>query len=203
MKIDPTELDWHKSHELLTNAVAPRPIAFVSTVGENGIYNLAPYSYFSAISTTPMVVGFSQGRKPMGQKKDTLVNIEFSKEFVIGIVTESIAYYMVKTSRAYPADVDEFKEVGLTPAKADLIKPPLIAESPINMECRLLQILEFGQASRINSFVIGEVVLIHIKDEYVSDGRLQPQKLKIVGRMAGHGRTYCRTTEMFDIKRPD
>ena len=201
MKIDPQDLSWYNSHELLTGLVTPRPIAFVSTIDKDGVYNIAPYSYFTAICNSPMVVGFSQGRKGKGQKKDTLLNIEFGKEFVISVVTEDLADAMVQTSRAYPIDVDEFKETGLTPIKADQVKAPLLAESPINMECRLLQILEFGNAPRKNEFVIGEVVRVHIKDEFMVDGQLQPLKLKVIGRLSGHGAAYCRTTDFFEIKR--
>jgi len=201
MKINPKDLDWYNSHELLTNIITPRPIAFVSTIGSDGVYNLAPYSYFTAICNTPMIVGFSQGRKSKGQKKDTLVNIENNKEFVIAVVTEDIAEAMVKTARPYPIDVDEFQETRLTPAAADRVKPPLLAESPINMECRLVQILEFGKAPRQNSFVIGEILRVHIKDEYLADNELQPQKLKVIGRLGGHGKMYCRTTDLFNIQR--
>lgn len=201
MKIDPQSLDWYNSHELLTGLVTPRPIAFVSTIDQDGVYNIAPYSYFTAICNMPMVVGFSQGRKSKGQKKDTLQNIEFSKEFVINVVTEDLAEAMVQTSRAYPIGVDEFKETGLTAIKAELVGAPMLAESPINMECRLLQILEFGNAPRKNEFVIGEVVRVHIKDEFMADGQLQPLKLKIIGRLSGHGKAYCRTTGIFEIKR--
>jgi flavin reductase (DIM6/NTAB) family NADH-FMN oxidoreductase RutF len=200
-KIDPQDLSRYDAHELLTGMVTPRPIALVSTIGKNGVYNIAPYSYFTAICNHPMIVGFSQGRKSKGQKKDTLQNIEFSKEFVINAVTEELAEAMVQTARAYPIDVDEFKETGLTPVKADLVEAPLLVESPINMECRLLQILEFGKESQKHEFVIGEVVRVHIKDAFMVDGQLQPLKLRVIGRLSGHGRTYCRTTDIFDIRR--
>lgn len=201
MKLDPKNLNWHQSHELLTGMVTPRPIAFVSTIGQNGIYNLAPYSYFSVICNVPMLVGFALGRKSKGQKKDTLVNIELSKEFVINIVTESLADAMAQTARAYPIDVDEFKEAGLTSVAAELVRAPLLAESPVSMECKLIQILEFGDAPRKGNFVIGEVVRVHIKDEYLKDGQLQPLELKVIGRLGGKVKHYCRTTDIFKIDR--
>ena len=203
MKINPRDLNWHKAHELLTCVVTPRPIAFVSTIDKDGVYNLAPYSYFSPICNLPMIVGFSLGRKSKGEKKDTLLNVEFSKEFVINIVTETLANPMVKTAKAFPIHVDEFKEVGLTPIKADLVKPPMVAESPINMECRLMQILEFGVDPKKNNFVIGEVVRVHIKDEFVVEDQIQAPKLKVIGRLGREGRSYCRTTDIFEIQRPD
>jgi len=149
----------------------------------------------------PMIVGFSIARKVNEQKKDTLVNIELQKEFVICVVTEDLAPPMIKSATAYPIHVNEFKEAGLTPVNADIVAAPLVLESPINMECRLLQILEFGREPRKNEFVVGEVVKVHIKDEFIVDGQLQPLKLKVIGRLSGHGKTYCRTTEIFEITR--
>ena len=108
---------------------------------------------------------------------------------------------MNKASATYPSHVDEFREVGLTPVKADLVKPPMVGESPINMECRLTKILEFGTPPRCNSFVIGEVVLVHIKDEIYVNDEIQADKLKLVGRLGGE--LYCRTTDVFEMKRPD
>jgi len=201
MKINPKELNRHQAHDRLTEMVMPRPIAFVSTIGKDGVFNLAPYSYFSPLSNTPMIVGFSIGRKKDGQKKDTLVNIERQKDFVIAVVSESIAHPMVKTAAAYAIDIDEFEKAGLTPAKADLVAPPLVAESPINMECRLVQILEFGELPHQNSFVIGEVVQVHVKDEFITRNQIDALKLKLIGRLGGKGKAYCRTTDIFNIKR--
>ncbi len=143
LKIDPVNLDWRDSHELLVGAVVPRPIAFVSTIGEDGVFNVAPYSFFTSVAVKPMFIGFTAGWKSDGHKKDTLVNIEFSRDFVVNVVTETLAESMNQASAGYPSDMDEFKEVGLTPVKADIVKSPMVAESPINMECRLVQILEF------------------------------------------------------------
>ena len=200
MKIDLAKLDIMGAHELMVGAVLPRPIAWVSTIGEDGVYNLAPFSYFSALSTKPAVVGFGVGRNRDGRKKDTLVNVEFSKDFVINIVTEAIGAAMNQTSGEYPSHVDEFKEAGLTAIKSDLVKPPRVAESPVNLECRLLQILQFGEAPRINSFVIGEVLLAHVRDELCKDGVIQGDRLKAVGRMGED--FYCRTMDRFEMKRP-
>jgi flavin reductase (DIM6/NTAB) family NADH-FMN oxidoreductase RutF len=200
VKIDLANLDLAGAHELLVGAVLPRPIAFVSTVGEDGIYNLAPFSYFTVLSSRPAVVGFGIGRKRDGRKKDTLVNIEFSKDFVINIVTESIAKAMNQASGEYPSHVDEFKEVGLTPVKSDSVKPPRVAESPVNLECRLLQILEFGRPPRPSSFVIGQILRAHVKDELWENGVIQADKLKAIGRLGED--FYCRTMDRFEMKRP-
>ena len=200
MKIDPTTLDRKTAHEIMVGAALPRPIAFVSTIGENGIYNLAPFSFFIPMSVKPAIVGVGIGRKRDGSKKDTLVNIEFAKDFVVNVVTESLAEAMNQTAGEYPPEVDEFEVAKLTPVKADRVRSPLVAESPVKMECRLLQILEFGQFPAINNFVIGEVVLVHVMDEFWAHGDIQSPRVKAIGRMGGD--LYCRTTDVFEMKRP-
>ena len=200
MKIDPATLDRKTSHDIMVGAALPRPIAFISTLGANGIYNLAPYSFFIPMAAKPAIVGVGIGRKRDGSKKDTLVNIEFARDFVINVVTESLAEAMNQTAGEYPPEVDEFAVAKLTPVKAELVKSPLVAESPVKMECRLLQILEFGQFPGINNFVIGEVVQVHVKDELWVDGEIQSSRLRAVGRMGGD--LYCRTTDVFEMKRP-
>lgn len=200
MKIDPSSLDWKEAHELLVGAVLPRPIAFISTVGEDGINNVAPFSFFTSISVKPAYIGFSIGRYREGRKKDTLVNIEFSKDFVINVVTEEIVDAMNQASKDYPSNVDEFKEVGLTPVKGDLVKSPMVAESPVNMECRLVKILEFGETPRINHFVIGEVLRVHVRDDIWVNNIIKADRLKAIGRLGEE--LYCRTTDMFEKKRP-
>lgn len=199
MKIDPANLEWKEAHELLVSTVMPRPIALVSTIGEDGVFNVAPFSFFAPVATKPMLVGFETGWKKDGRKKDTLVNIEFSRDFVINVVDEALAEAANQASGNYPSYVDEFKEVGLTTVKADIVKPPMVAESPINLECRLVQILEFGDAPRRASFIIGEVVRVHIKDElHVSDEMLV-SGWKAVGHMGGE--LWCRTRDIFELKR--
>jgi len=200
MKIDPATLDRKTAHEIMVGAALPRPIAFISTIGENGIYNLAPYSFFIPMSVKPAIVGVGIGRKRDGSKKDTLVNIEFTGDFVINVVTESLAEAMNQTAGEYPPEVDEFRVSKLTPGKADFVKSPMVGESPIKMECRLLQILEFGEFPGMNNFVIGKVVQVHVKDEFWANGDIQSSRLKTIGRMGGD--LYCRTTDVFEMKRP-
>ncbi len=194
MKIDPQNLDWKHAHRLLMSAIVPRPIALVSTIGENGVFNLAPFSAFSTMGLNPPRVHINIGRKRNGQKKDTLVNIEFSEDFVINVVDESLAQAMNKSSAAYPSDIDEFKEAGLTPLKADMVKSPLVAESPVNMECKLEQILNFGDLPEQTSVVIGKVVRIHIKDELYVNEEIQASALRALGRLGED--LYCRTTDI-------
>jgi flavin reductase (DIM6/NTAB) family NADH-FMN oxidoreductase RutF len=202
MIIDPAGLDWKRSHEFFVSAVVPRPIAFVSTVGPDGIYNLAPYSDFALMSSKPPIVGFGVARKRDLGKKDTLVNVEFTKDFVLNIVTESLAEAMNQTAGEYPSHVDEFRVAALTAVKSDLVRSPRVEESPVNLECRLLQILEFGQAAtRISNFIVGEVVRVHIQEEVWVDNVINAHKLKAVARLGGD--FYCRTTDTFEMKRPE
>jgi flavin reductase (DIM6/NTAB) family NADH-FMN oxidoreductase RutF len=201
MIIDPAKLDWKGAHELLVSAVLPRPIAWISTIGPDGVHNLAPYSFFIPLSIQPAIVGVGIGWKRDGTPKDTLANIEFTKDFVVNIVTEALAQAMNQTSKEYPRHIDEFKAVGLTAVKGDLVKSPRLLESPVNLECQLRQILEFGAPPRRNSFVIGEILRVHVRDELWDHGTLQTQRLPLVGRM--NEDFYVRTTDLFEMKRPD
>jgi flavin reductase (DIM6/NTAB) family NADH-FMN oxidoreductase RutF len=200
MKIDPDSLDAREVHELLVGCVAPRPIAFVSTIGEDGVYNVAPFSFFTLMSLRPAVVGFAIASRRGGAKKDTLVNIEFSGDFVINIVPESIAQAMNQAAGEYPSHVDEFKEAGLTPMESDLVRPPRVAESPIQFECRLMQVMEFGVLPRVRHFVIGEILRVHVQDDLMVDGVIKSDRLKAIGRLGED--FYCRTQDIFEMKRP-
>ncbi len=201
MKIDPRTLTSQDSSHLLTDIVVPRPIAWVSTVDKRGIFNLAPFSAYGMISTKPMVVGFAVGAKRDGQKKDTLNNIEWSREFVINVVTEEMAEAMNTTSAPYPSNVSEFDKAGLTPRKATLVNAPMVAESPVNMECRVLQILEFGKDPAYN-LILGEVLQVHIADEFYDKLNRRVSGLNAVARLGGDGDMYCRTRDTFQMKRP-
>lgn len=201
MKIDPARLNRKQAHELFVGAVIPRPIAWVSTVSAGGIYNLAPFSFFMPMSVHPAVVGLAIGRNRQGRKKDTLSNIESVKDFVVNMVTEPFAEAMNQTACEYPPEVDEFKEARLTAMKSDLVKSPRLAESPVNLECRLDRILEFGEPSRASCFIIGEVVRVHVQDEFWVDEEIQFSALNLVGRLGGD--SYCRIREIFEMKRPE
>jgi flavin reductase (DIM6/NTAB) family NADH-FMN oxidoreductase RutF len=200
MKIDPAGLDGRAIHELMVGCIAPRPIALVSTIGEDGVFNLAPFSFFTLMSMHPTVVGFAIGRRRAGTKKDTLVNIEFSKDYVINVVSEAIAPAMNQASGDYPSHVDEFQETGLTPMASDLVRSPRVAESPVQLECRLMQVMEFGASPRMHNFVVGEAIMVHVRDDLMADGAIKADRLKAVGRMGED--FYCRTQDLFEMKRP-
>jgi flavin reductase (DIM6/NTAB) family NADH-FMN oxidoreductase RutF len=198
LTIDPAAQPPQNTYKLLIGSVVPRPIAFVSTVSPDGIRNLAPFSFFNAVCGNPPVVSFASGvRHP---PKDTLANVRDTGEFVVNIVTEEIAERMNLTSGEYPAAVDEFEVSGLTPIPSDLVKPPCVLESPINMECKLLQIVEISTKVLGGSLVIGEVIRFHVDPGITSNFRIDAEKLRAIGRMGGN--EYTRTRCRFEMIRP-
>lgn len=202
MKFEPKNMLLPDLSHLLTDVVAPRPIAWISTVSERGIFNLAPFSAYAMVSTVPMLVCFSIVTSRDGRRKDTILNIESTRDFVIGIVTENLAETMNKTAAPYPREVSEYEKAGLTPVKADLVKAPKIGESPINMEGRVVQILEFGKSPALANLVIGEILRVHVADELYDKKSGRLTGLKAVGRLGGDGDIYCRTRDTFRMMRP-
>jgi len=201
MKLDVADLGWRETHELFAGIVTPRPIALISTVGQKGIFNVAPFSFYGAVSLKPVLVFVGISAKVRAQvKKDTIRNIEHSGDFVINVVDEAIAERMNQTSADYPSDVSEFDEAGLTPAESDLVKAPRVKESPASMECRLKQLQEFGEFPYSNYVVLAEVLKVHVRDDLWVDGEIEVTKLKAIGRLGKE--LYCRTTDVFEMKRP-
>ena len=198
MKLDPKTFD--SFYRVLTGVVVPRPIAFVSTVSADGHFNLAPYSFFNAVGYDPPTIVFSSSRHVGGKQKDTLANIEQTGEFVVNVVVDDIAEAMNKTAAEFPAGVSEFEIAGLTPAPSDLIKAPRVAESPVNMECRLIQVIPIGKGAHEHGLVIGEVILMHLRDDILDGHRVNHHILKPTGRLAGS--MYCHTADVFEMPRP-
>lgn len=202
MVIDPSAASAQNIYKLLVGLVVPRPIAFVSTIGADGVLNLAPFSFFTVASANPPVVVFC----PMipgaggGRRKDTLRNVEATREFVLNIVSEDFAEKMNTTSGEYPPEVDEFAVSGLTPLPSDLVRPPRVGESRAQMECRLVQIVNVSDSPLGGSIVLGEVLRFHIADEIFDDFRIDPDKLAAIGRMGGPA--YTRTCDRFNMERP-
>jgi len=187
MIIDPKNQTRQENYKLMIGSIVPRPIAFVSTKSKDGILNLAPFSFFSAISSAPPTICFSPGRKADGSKKDTLVNIEATGEFVINVVTEEMAEAMNETATEIPSDMSEFEYAGFTPVASESVRPPRVQESPINLECKLLQIVNVGiDGPGGASLVIGEIVRFHIADFLYENGRIDTGLLNPIGRLAGN-----------------
>lgn len=200
MVIDPKSTEPFNLYKLLIGSILPRPIAFVSTMGPDGIYNLAPFSFFTAVSANPPTIAFAPMINTLGKRKDTLNNVERLGEFVVNVVSEDIVRPMNETSADFPPEIDEFEVSGLTPIPSDLVAVPRVKESHIAMECKLRQIVEMSSLPLGGSLVIGEVVRFHVDDEYFDDYRIDVDKLRPVGRMAGF--IYTRTTDRFELVRP-
>ena len=201
MIFDPAREQPANIYKLMIGAIVPRPIAFVSTLSAEGIPNLAPFSFFTGVSANPPVICFSPMiRGTDGARKDTLNNIEATREFVVNIVSEDFAAQMNVCSTEFPPEVDEFAASGLTPAPSDVVKAPRVKESRINMECLLLQVVHVSGKPLGGSIVLGEVVRFHVDDAIVSDFRIDPDKLRAIGRLGGP--SYTRITDRFDLVRP-
>jgi len=199
--IDPAEADPRNVYKLMVGVIVPRPIAFVSTVSPEGVRNLAPFSFFTGISANPPVICFSpMVRASDGARKDTLRNIEATGEFVVNVVSEDFAEAMNACSAEFPPQVDEFAESGLTALPSDLVKPPRVGESRVQMECRLVQVVHVSAKPLGGSLVLGEVLRFHVADELFENFRIDPDKLRAFGRMGGA--TYTRTTDRFELIRP-
>jgi len=196
MRIDASTLDRQASHELLKGCVAPRPIAWISTLSADGVANAAPYSCFTFVALVPPMVCFSVEPKPDGAKKDTLRNAEFTGDFVVNLVPEELAKAMNATAEDFPPEVSEIAKVGLTAAASEKIRAPRIAESPVNLECQVTQVVEVGR----NSLVIGKVLVVHVRDDLWRDGTIDVARLRPVARLAGN--EYCRLGETFELDRP-
>jgi len=202
MRVDPAERPWREVYHVLTDVVQPRPIAFVSTLAGDGTPNLAPFSFYNAVSGNPPFVVFSpQLRGRDGTKKDTLANVEATGEFVVAAVTEAIAEAMNRTSAELPPEVNEWEVGGFTPLPSEQVRPPRVAESPVNMECRVHQIIPLGDGPGAGNLVIGRVLLIHVADHLLVNGRVASERLQAVGRMGGS--RYARTDSTFEMIRPD
>ena len=199
MKINPKTFEGF--NRVLTGVVVPRPIAFVSTISNSGNVNLSPYSFFNAVSYDPPLIIFSSSKFTSdGKLKDSLSNIEQNGEFVVNIVNENIVEAMNKTAAEYPEDVNEFDVANLTQIDSDLVKPPRLRESPVNMECKLERIITLGTEAHPQGLVIGEIIQLHIDDEIISGHRINHEKLKPVGRLAGN--MYTHTYDVFELMRP-
>jgi flavin reductase (DIM6/NTAB) family NADH-FMN oxidoreductase RutF len=199
MRIEAVGLESEALHTLFGSIISPSPIAFVSTVGRNGVFNAAPFSYVAPVCNKPPVLCISFGLRE-GRKKDTTRNIEFTRDFVLNVVDEGLIDRAIQAGAAYPYGVSEIQALGLTAVAGETVKSPRIAESPVNVECKVLKISKLGSGANLRSVVFGEIVLVHVRDEVCADGGISPSRLRTVGRM---GRSlYCRTRDAFERKIP-
>jgi flavin reductase (DIM6/NTAB) family NADH-FMN oxidoreductase RutF len=198
--IDPLQHQPRQIYQLMTGIIVPRPVALVSTIDAAGNVNLAPFSFFAGVGSAPPTVLFCPALSSAGQRKDTLQNVEATREFVINIVSEEIAPQANTTAAEVPPHVDEFQLSGLTPIPSEAVKPPRVAESPAQMECKLMQVIYTGDKPASGVIVLGEIVRFHIREDLFNHFRIDPAKLDAVGRMDGN--TWVRTRDRIDLIRP-
>ena len=200
----PKELTVAKMHHYLLGAIGPRPIAFASTIDENGQANLAPFSFFNVFSANPPILIFSPARSGRtNTTKDTYNNVKAHPEVVINVVNFDIVEQMSLASSPYPAGESEFVKSGLTPIPSDLVKPFRVKESPVQFECKVNQVIELGTEGGAGNLIICEVVKFHIDESYLDENQLiDQQKIDLVARMGGNW--YCRANEhaMFELEKP-
>jgi flavin reductase (DIM6/NTAB) family NADH-FMN oxidoreductase RutF len=201
VSVDPATLDATNSYKMMIGSIAPRPIAFVSTLNSNGSVNAAPYSSFNLVSSVPPTLVFSVAFKPNGEKKDTLINIERTGEFVVNTVSEWMLEPMNYCSAEFPYGVSELDKVGLTTVPSEIVKPPRVRESAIHFECKLLTTVKVGPGGAGSStLVVGEVVRFHVDRAAYSDGKIAVEKIKPVSRLGGL--RYATVGDIFEVPRP-
>jgi flavin reductase (DIM6/NTAB) family NADH-FMN oxidoreductase RutF len=187
LSFNPQESAFADNYKFLIGSILPRPIAVVSTKNSDGTNNIAPFSFFTGISARPMIVAFAPLiRTSTGQKKDTVINIERTKEFVINFTTEDNCDLVNLTSTELPYGEDEFAFAGLTPIPSEVVDVMRLKESPIHFECRLKDIISYGDAPGAGTLITGEVVKIHIDENIYQDGKIMTNLFKPMGRGAGN-----------------
>jgi flavin reductase (DIM6/NTAB) family NADH-FMN oxidoreductase RutF len=200
MQLNLSELSASKRYHLLSSIVVPRPIAWVTTLNEDGSVNAAPFSYFNLMGENPPLVVLGIGKRPGEIAKDTMRNLRRTREFVINIVTEENAEMMNLCGTDFPPGTSEVQALGLATEPSVLVKPPRLTLSPAHFEGRELQTLLIGG----NQVIMGELLVVHIRDEFIDAEtlRVHTEKMGIIGRLQGGGGGYTRTRDHFDLKRP-
>jgi len=201
---NPAEHRIQDIYKLMTGLIVPRPVALVSTIDRNGVANVAPFSFFSGVGSAPPMLLFCPVIRPdtgkLPQAKDTLRNVEETGEFVVNVVSEALSTAANATAAEVPPEVDEFALAGLTPLVSEAVKPPRVAESPAQMECKLHQVIYTGKQAGSGVIVLGEIVRFHVREELFDNFRVDPAGLAAVGRMAGN--TWVRTQDLVELVRP-
>jgi flavin reductase (DIM6/NTAB) family NADH-FMN oxidoreductase RutF len=203
LTIDPKELSPMKLQGYLQSAIAPRPIAFASTIDKNGKPNLSPFSFFNIFSSNPPILVFSPARRVRNNTtKHTLINCEETRQVVINVVNFDIVQQMSLSSTEYADGVNEFEKSGLTPVPSEMVKPYRVAESPVQFECKVNQIIALGTEGGAGNMIICEVVKMHINEAVLdADGQIDPMKIDLVSRLGGNW--YSRANQgLFEVEKP-
>ncbi len=193
---------WQELYRRLVEVVVPRPIALVASVDEKGRANVAPFSFFTVVSANPPHLAFAPLRSGRtGALKDTLLNVRATGEFVVAVVTEELAAKVNAAAAVLPRGESEFEHAGLTPVPASRVAAPIVAESPVNIECRLVEVRTYGEGPGAGSLVVGEILAVHLDPRLLDgQGRVTPERLRAVGRMGGD--LWVRTADTFTLSRP-
>ncbi len=202
--VNPKEVSVAEFHGYLLGAIAPRPIAFASTTDKEGNVNLSPFSFFNAFGANPPILVFSPARRGRDNTtKHTLENVIEHPEVVINIVNHDIVEQMSLSSTEYEKGVNEFKKSGLTEVKSELVKPPRVAESPASFECKVNEVVSLGEEGGAGNLVICEVLLAHFSESVLDEeGRIDPNRMDVVGRMGGNWYTRASGSSLFEIPKP-
>jgi len=194
--------DWQAHYRLCIGLVTPRPIALVSTICPNGHHNLAPFSFFNMVSANPPVLMFCPALRRDRREKDTLINVEAVRQFVIAIVDEPLGRQMAACAADLPYGESEFEFAGLTPARAAKVRAPLVQEAPVNFECSLRQVVRMGDRPGASAVVFGDILAVHLRDDLLDESgqSIDPRKLRSIGRLGGAW--YCTVTEPYEIPIP-
>lgn len=208
LRIDPNTTAPLDLYQYLVGAVAPRPIAFVSTIDEDGNSNLAPFSFFNAISPNPLTIAFSVARRVrLNAEKDTFYNLEANKQCVVNVVSHEIVGQMAVTALNFPKEISEFEKAGLTPLASEMVKPFRVAESPVQMECIVQQIIPIksDDGTVTSQHIICRVVLMHINEKVINpeNHRIDPYKIDLVGRLGRFWYARAAGDALFEIDRPE
>ena len=201
MLLDFSKMPAREVYGWMTSAIAPRPIAWVSTISADGRTNLAPFSFFQGICANPPTLMFTGANDRTGKKKDSIVNVEQVPEFVVNVVPYALAGPMNASAATLPYGESEFAAFNVATTPSTRVRPPRVAAAPVAFECTLHQIVDVGEGPLAAHVVFGRIHLVHVSDAVLgADGRIDAAKLDLIGRLSGDW--YCRTTERFVVQRP-
>jgi len=202
MHLDFTKLSARDAYQWMTLTILPRPIAWVSTIAADGKTNLAPFSFFQGVCANPPTLMFVPVNNRQGVKKDTVRNIEAVPEFVVNLVPHALAAQMNSTAALLPYGESEFEKFGIAAAPSAQVRPPRVAAAPVAYECRLDRFVHIGEGPLAANVVFGRILTVHVRDDVLgADGKPDPRKLDLVGRLGGE--EYATTRDVFSLVRPD